>query len=84
MPSCLDDFGVLESNPLVLLGQVAGSTADVVAALRLTRDAGDPQEVFEFLEPLVAGIFEEYSSGAITTGYWNTSPSPLAGEGGVG
>ena len=67
MPGRLDDLGVLESNPLVLLGQVTGGTTDVVAALRFARDAGDPQKVFEFLQSLITGIFKEFFGG---NHYW--------------
>src|ERR1700694_415632 len=60
MAGRLDDLCILESNALVLLGQVARGATDVTGALRLTRDARDPEKVFEFLQPLVAGIFKEF------------------------
>ena len=58
-----DDFGVLQANPFVLLGEVGGRTPDLAGPLRLARDAGDPQKLFEFLQPLVPGIFKEFFGG---------------------
>src|ERR1700694_5665082 len=60
MPRRLDDLRILESDSFVLLREMAGRAPDVVGALRLARDAGDPEKVVEFLEPLVAGSFKEF------------------------
>ena len=60
VPRRLDDLGVLESDPLVLLGEVAGRASDVGGPLGLARNAWDLEKVFEFLEPLVAGSFKEF------------------------
>ena len=63
MPRGLDDLRVLESDPLVLFGQVAGGAPDIVGSFRLARDAGDPQKIFEFRQSLLAGIFKEFFRG---------------------
>ena len=60
VPGRLDDLGVFQSDPFVLLGQVGGRAPDVAGPLRLARDARDPQKVFEFLQSLVASIFEKF------------------------
>src|SRR2546428_10899099 len=51
MASCLDDLGVLESDHLVLLGQVAGSAPYVGGALGLAGDAGDPKKMSSSRKP---------------------------------
>src|ERR1700730_12354284 len=56
----LDDLSVPESDSLILLGQVAGGATNVRGALRLTRDAGNLEKVFEFLQPLVARFVKEF------------------------
>ena len=60
MPARLDHFGVLQPNPLVLLGEVTSRPPHVIGALGLTRDAGNPQKILEFLESLLAGLHEEF------------------------
>src|ERR1700694_4095580 len=60
MAGRLDDLGILESDALVLLGQVAGGATDVTGALRLARDARDPQEVVELAQTLLARLFEKF------------------------
>jgi hypothetical protein len=42
---------------------VSRGATDVGGALGLARDAWDLEKVFEFLEPLVAGIFKKFFRG---------------------
>ena len=60
MPAGLDDLSVLEPDPLVLLGEMAGRPADVVRVLGLARDAGDAEKVLELFEALLACLLQEF------------------------
>jgi hypothetical protein len=60
MPGRLDDLCVLQPNSLVLLSEVTGGAPHIGGALRLARDAGDAEEVFELAEALLARLFEKF------------------------
>ena len=48
MPAGLDDLSVLEPDPLVLFGEMAGRPADIVRVFGLARDARDAEKLLEF------------------------------------
>jgi hypothetical protein len=56
----VDDLGILQPDPLVLLGEVAGGAAHVAGVFRLARNARDTEKVLELAQALLARLVEEF------------------------
>ena len=56
----VDDLDILQPDPVVLLGEVASGTTDVIGVFRLAGDARDAQKILELAEALFVRFVEEF------------------------